>query len=275
MQAIEDFTHNIGIPNTIKSDNAQSKLGHQWTKHCRQQCIKTETTEPFHPWQNLVEKRVGYLGSMIKKIMAEFGAPARVHNWAQKWCCQVHNILALRSKRWRTPMELSTGNTPDISCFRFHFWEPVWYFELSKAPDSLWCKGRWLGFAESSGDTMTYVIEKEDRPKSIIIRSGVRTRRQNIGQNNENHRESQTGMIMNEPETPSLNQQPPLPPLYNTNTYLQDENRDIDSGDILLDLYLFNVCMEDLAKVPWFLAYRWSVHHQVCEIDCGRMYDAA
>lgn len=176
-------------------------------------------------------KRVGYLESMVKKVMEEFGAPLRVHDWAQKWCCQVHNVLALKSKRWRTPMELSTGNTPDISFFRFHFWEPVWYFDHSKAPESPWCKGRWLGIAQTSGDIMTYIIEKEDKPRSIIIRSGVRTHRQGIDTNHEHHRESQKGMILDEPETTPLNEKQPLPPLYTTDTDTNLVSTYSDSGE--------------------------------------------
>lgn len=56
IQELQDFTREVGIPNTLKSDNAQSEVSYEWAQHCRQQCIKTETSEPYHPWQNLVEK---------------------------------------------------------------------------------------------------------------------------------------------------------------------------------------------------------------------------
>jgi len=62
--------------------------------------------------------------------------------------------------------------------FRFHFWEPIWYFEPTKAPQDNWKMGRWLGFADSVGDLMTYWIETEgDGKPQILARSGVRTRR--------------------------------------------------------------------------------------------------
>ena len=40
-------------------------------------------------------------------------------------------------------MEKLIGDTPDISMFRFHFWEPIEYLDPSvKQPDSGWKKGR-------------------------------------------------------------------------------------------------------------------------------------
>jgi len=83
-----------------------------------------------------------------------------------------------KEKNWITHLEIATGNTPDISMFRFHFWEPVWYFEPTKSPLDNWKKGRFLGFAETTGDLMTYWIETEGEPKpKVLARSGVRTRR--------------------------------------------------------------------------------------------------
>ena len=87
------------------------------------------STKPYHPWKNTCEKRVGNLGSMVRQIMREFGAPMRKYDWEMKWCSDVHNVLANRSKEWIPPMEIRTGQTPDISKFRFNFWEPIWYFE--------------------------------------------------------------------------------------------------------------------------------------------------
>ena len=87
-------------------------------------------------------------------------------------------------------MELSTGYTPDISVFRFHIWEPIWYYiPKYKIPHDCFKKARWLGIAWQAGDAFTYYIETE-RPRSegrpvVLIRSNIGTRRKNIGLHNE------------------------------------------------------------------------------------------
>ena len=77
-------------------------------------------------------------------------------------------------------MEISSGHTPDISKFRFHIWEPVWYFEPTKSPIDSWKKGRWLGFAHSTGDVMKYYVETAEtgRKPQVLMRSSVISRSQ-------------------------------------------------------------------------------------------------
>jgi hypothetical protein len=70
--------------------------------------------------------------------------------------------------------------------FRFHLWEPIWYYvPNTKQPVDSLKKARWLGFAHSAGDAMTYFIETEkETPKArnvILVRSIIKTRRKHIG----------------------------------------------------------------------------------------------
>ena len=67
--ALQDYTRNVGTPNILKSDNAQSQTTSTWMNHCRKHCIESRTTEPEHPWQNPCEKRIGYLGTMLRIVM--------------------------------------------------------------------------------------------------------------------------------------------------------------------------------------------------------------
>ena len=82
-------------------------------------------------------------------------------------------------------MEVSSGHTPDISMFRFHFYEPIWYFVPKiKSPKNNLLKARFLALAESAGDAMTYYILTEPNPperRKVLMRSVIRTRRENIG----------------------------------------------------------------------------------------------
>jgi hypothetical protein len=85
--------------------------------------------------------------------------------------------LANRKLGWRSPIERNEGVTPDISRFRFHFWEPIWYYEPSKQPKDNLRKARWLGFADSAGDAFTYLIEPEEQVgahRKVLIRSNIK-----------------------------------------------------------------------------------------------------
>ena len=56
-----------------------------------------------------------------------------------------------------------TGDTPDLSFSRFHFWEPIEYFDPEvKQPLDGWKRGRFLGINRSAGDNITYFIETEN-----------------------------------------------------------------------------------------------------------------
>ena len=183
--ALQDHCRDAGLPDAIRSDNARSELGAKWTSYTRDHCIRQESTVPHSPWMNFAERNIGQLGSMVRKCHLTFGVPHQYHNWTQRWCCAVHNIASCRSLNWQSPNSIADGYTPDLSPFRFHIWEPIWYFDHTrKSPESRWQPGRWMGFAESTGDQMTYWI-RTDRPppakNGFLIRNIVRTRRTAIG----------------------------------------------------------------------------------------------
>ena len=157
--ALQDFTRQVGAPDVLISDNAQSETGADWTKHCRTYCINTKTTEPHTPWQNPAEPDIGKLGSRVKNCMRAFNVPLQYHDWVQKWVCECHNHTANRTLNWSVPESKRLGYTPDISRFRFHVWEPIWYFEPgTNQPEHGFRKSRWLGFAKNCGDHFTYFI---------------------------------------------------------------------------------------------------------------------
>jgi ribosomal protein S12 len=186
--ALQDYVRNVGAPTIMKTDNAQSELGETWKPHLREVCTASETTEPHQPWQNPAQRKIGALGVMVRNVMRAFKVPLNRHDYCQKWCCDVHNVVANRKLGWRSPLERNAGHTPDISKIRFHFWEPVWYYKPSKQPHDNLKKARWLGFAHNSGDEFTYLIEPEGqkgRFHQVLIRSNIKTRRKNIGMSNE------------------------------------------------------------------------------------------
>ena len=120
--ALQDFSRTVGIPNTIKTDNAKTETGERWTNWCRKYCVNTKYTEPHYPWQNISEHGIGDLGRMVKQCMRAFNVPLSRHQWYQRWCCDVRNTLALRKLAYMTLSEKVTGKTPELGIFRLQIW---------------------------------------------------------------------------------------------------------------------------------------------------------
>ena len=122
---------------------------------------------------------------MVKNVMRQFNAPLNEHDWAQKWCTEVHNCSASRKLGWKSPNEISEGYTQDISKFWFHFYEPMWYYQRRKSPEDPWKKARWMGFAPNSGDELTYYIKTEGKNPQYLIWSIIVSRRKHVGTDRE------------------------------------------------------------------------------------------
>jgi hypothetical protein len=168
------------------SDNARSEVGEEWTKILREYKVRSKTSEPHHPHQNPAESEWGRLGNMIKNVLRQSRAPIELCHWTAIYCCQINDHLSRRSLKYKTPLEVSTGCTPDISHFRFSFYEPIWFFEPKiKLPKHSLLKARYLAVAESCGDAMTYYIltEPDDLQKrrQVLMRSVIKSRRKNVG----------------------------------------------------------------------------------------------
>ena len=101
--ALQDYTREVGCPNIIKSDNAQSEKSARWTSHLRKMCIGSEFTEPHQHHQNEAEPNIGALGRMVKNVMEATKAPLSKHDWCQKYCCDIHNLTAHPKLNWMTP----------------------------------------------------------------------------------------------------------------------------------------------------------------------------
>jgi len=68
-----------------------------------------------------------------------------------------HEAYRYTILRPRTPEEVVTGRTPDISEFAHYSWyEWVWYRDQASFPEPRILLGRWLGVAGDVGLAMTY-----------------------------------------------------------------------------------------------------------------------
>eukprot|EP00957_Ditylum_brightwellii_P146486 11152698-Ditylum_brightwellii.AAC.2 len=131
-------------------------------RYLRDFMIKSRTSEPHNQHQNPSEPKWGRLGNMIKNVFWQSGSPIELCHWVAVYCCQINDVVSRRSLGYKMPMEKALGWTPDISQFRFYFYEPIWYFQPKiKLPRSNLLKARYLALAESCGDAMTYYILTE------------------------------------------------------------------------------------------------------------------
>ncbi len=84
------------------------------------------------------------------------------------YCCK--HVVELRNRtarplpqlNGRTPYEILTGNTPDISEFlEFVWYQLVWYYETQVFPNQTRLPARWLGVAHRVGQAMCYWLLPE------------------------------------------------------------------------------------------------------------------
>ena len=81
------------------------------------------------------------------------------------WCYAIEFVVDCLNhtskKRFngKTSKEYLSGNTPDISVFRYSFWQPIEYLDShAKFPNCKWKPGRFVGIAWKHGDSLTYRI---------------------------------------------------------------------------------------------------------------------
>jgi len=180
LEALTSFTRDFGIPCTIKSDYANSlSKSVAWKRFARVMQTELKESEANKHNQNHVERAWQDLERKGQFIEQTCMVPQSKKFSMYKHLCDVHNHTALNSIGWKTPMEIIDGETPDISPFRFYFWEPVWYLEGSaRQPERNWVKGRFEGMAWTTGDQMCYIIcpDQEDMMKRTVARSIVLSR---------------------------------------------------------------------------------------------------
>ena len=83
------------------------------------------------------------------------------------------NIKSEEKHNSKTPYQVATGHTPDISPFIHHkFYDPIYYYDPDeKFPSTKEQLGKWLGPADNTGDAMTYhILTKQN---TIITRSTI------------------------------------------------------------------------------------------------------
>jgi len=157
--AYQDFIRNVGAPNLLVSDNSKNQAGNKWRDISRTYCIKHNFTAPKNQNQSHAERNIGTMKRHTFQLLWSAKAPLSFWCYALMFAIDTWNYSAKRKLGWATPIEKLRGNTPDISMFRFSWFQPVWFFEpMTKFPDHPFKAGFFVGIAWDHGDPFTYRI---------------------------------------------------------------------------------------------------------------------
>jgi hypothetical protein len=157
--ALQDFIREVGIPTQIHTDNAKELTLGVWKQTCRDANILMTQTEKGSPWQNWTEVEIREIKKHTQCFMTRSNTSLALWDFCCQYTVELHNRLArpLPQLKGRTPYELLTGNTPDISEFlEFTWYQPVWYYKPAAYPEHTKHLARWLGIAHRISQALCY-----------------------------------------------------------------------------------------------------------------------
>jgi hypothetical protein len=176
VNTLEDNIRERGAMDKLISDCAKAEMSNRVKQILRALCISSWYSEPYHENQNFAENRYGSIKAGTNRVMNFSGAPANTWLLALIYVCLLLNHLASAALGWKSPEQVLTGQTPDISKFmHFSFYEPVYYHAYSDTFPSATNEeqGWWVGIATHVGDALTYKILTKNN--KVIYRSAVRS----------------------------------------------------------------------------------------------------
>ena len=179
VSTLEDDIRKRGAMDKLISDNANEEISKRVLDILRALVIEDWQSEPHYQHQNFAERRYQDVKRKSNWLLNFTGATPDLWLLAIQYVCFVTNHTAHESLKWRTPLEVLTGVTPDIS--------PITQFVLTNlcTPIGTRCKGRsslanppryslfLLEFAENVGHSLTYKVLTIDTRK-ILYRSSIR-----------------------------------------------------------------------------------------------------
>ncbi len=172
--ALVEFIQHVGIPSAIHTDGSKVQTRGEWLKVVKKYHIKTTETEPHSPWQNRAEAGIRELKRHTSRLMRSSNSPKTLWDF----CCTLVSKLRTMmpnhhyTAHGRTPHEIVTGETPDISEYvAFKWYQAVWYLDSDSYPEERKKIGRWLGVSHRVGQAMCFWILTANA--SVISRSSV------------------------------------------------------------------------------------------------------
>lgn len=159
--SLQDFIHDYGVPEHLTFDGARAQEGKntKFMQSIRYHRIKHKLSGARRPNENPAESAIREIKRRWYRFMDKKCIPARLWDFVMVWVCETGNMTVSSSKyaNGRTPLEIITGETPDISEYTdFGIYDWVTYqTNAGMGPTYL---GRWLGVSHKVGQLMSYWI---------------------------------------------------------------------------------------------------------------------
>jgi hypothetical protein len=130
---LNELCSNVGIPSRIFTDNAGEETGEEWETVRRNHLIYQWYTEPHTTWHNKAEQ-IGEENAHYRRIMHRDQDPEALWDNGFEHTDEIRQNVARNNLGWRTPLEVLTGDTPDISdLLDFGYYDWVWYWDPTSA----------------------------------------------------------------------------------------------------------------------------------------------
>ena len=159
--ALGDFIHEFGIPENLTFDGALVQTGRKtlFQNNLRKYHIKWHVSQPYRPNENPAEGSIREVKKKYIRLKSKYNVPDRLWDFLVTYVCEIGNVTATSSKysNGRTPLEIISGNTPEISEYLdFSFYDYVTYKLNAGVGNPEF--GKWLGVAQRDGPDMSYWI---------------------------------------------------------------------------------------------------------------------
>jgi len=154
-----ELIQDVGIPAALHTDGAKELSQGKWKSVCEDFGIKQTITEPYSPWQNRAELNICKAKKSIHHLLLCSKAPLALWDYCATYVADITCLTAndLYVLHGRTPYEMVTGNTTDISEYTdFAWYEPVIYYEDLPFPEEKEKLARWIGVAHRVGQALCY-----------------------------------------------------------------------------------------------------------------------
>jgi len=159
--ALVEFIQDIGIPSEMHNDDAKEQTLGKWKQTMQKFQIKQTLSQPYSPWQVRAEGCIHEIKKSVRRLMQNTKAPKCLWDYCAVYACEIRSLTAHPhfALQGRTPYEMVTGKTPDISEYvEFSWYDPLWYYDQEDFPESRRRIGRWLGVAHRVGQACCYFI---------------------------------------------------------------------------------------------------------------------
>jgi hypothetical protein len=127
--SLQDFIRQVGTPQYMSVDLVKEENMGEWLSICHMYCIPQRTSEPMYQHQNRVERRIQDIKCHTTILMPMHYTPSKYWDYDVEYTVELINHTAICKLGWCTPYEALHGETPNISVFRFIFYEQIYNLE--------------------------------------------------------------------------------------------------------------------------------------------------